>query len=280
MKEISCKQITKAVEELCIKTNKILPGDVKKCICNACNNETLPLAKSIMKDISDNIEVAQVENIPVCQDTGMAVVFIELGQDVRIVEGSLEDSINLGVKNGYEKGLLRKSIVADPLNRVNTNDNTPAIIHTKIVDGENLTITVAPKGFGSENMSAIRMLTPASTRETIIDTVEEIVKSAGANPCPPIVVGIGIGGDFEYCAMLAKKALTRPLNTYNQDEFYKQLEIDILDRINSLDIGPQGFGGVTTALKVNIEKFPTHIAGLPLAVNIGCHVTRHATQIL
>ena len=280
MKEISCNDITRVVEELCIKANKILPNDVKECICNARNNETTSLSKSIMNDIYENITVAQQENIPVCQDTGMAVVFIELGQDVRLVDGSLEESINLGVKNGYENGLLRKSVVADPLNRVNTNDNTPAIIHTKIVDGENLKITVAPKGFGSENMSAIKMLTPAATRETIIDTVVEIIKSAGANPCPPMVIGVGIGGDFEHCALLAKKALTRPLDTYNQDDFYKQLEIDILDRVNSLDIGPQGFGGITTALKVNIDKFPTHIAGLPLAVNIGCHVTRHATYVL
>lgn len=279
MKEISCNQITQTIERLCIESNKELPCNIIEQIENSMHNEKDKLPKSIMKDIYNNINAAKELDIPICQDTGMLVVFIEIGQDVHIIDGDFQDAINLGVKNGYEKGLLRKSIVSDPLNRTNTKDNTPAIIHTKIVSGENLKITVAPKGFGSENMSQIRMLKPTATRDDIVNNVLEIVKQAGSNPCPPIVVGIGIGGDFEYCAYLSKKALCRD-NQNNENQFYKELEEEILDKINELDIGPQGFGGKTTALKVNVEYFPTHIAGLPLAVNIGCHVTRHKSAIL
>ncbi len=279
MREISCNDITKAVEALCIQANKELPKNVTDLICNACEVEEKDIAKSIMKDIKDNIYAAKELDIPICQDTGMAVVFIEIGQDVHIIDGSLEQAINKGVSNGYINGLLRKSIVKDPLDRVNTEDNTPAIIHTKIVDGDKIKITVAPKGFGSENMSKMKMLTPAANRETVIESVVDIVNQAGANPCPPMIIGVGIGGDFEYCAYLAKKALCRE-EEYNSNEYYKQMEIELLDKINSLNIGPQGFGGKTTALKVNIEQFPTHIAGLPLAVNVGCHVTRHKSTIL
>lgn len=279
MREISCNDITKAVEALCIQANKELPKNVTDLICNACEVEEKDIAKSIMKDIKDNIYAAKELDIPICQDTGMAVVFIEIGQDVHIIDGSLEQAINKGVSNGYINGLLRKSIVKDPLDRVNTEDNTPAIIHTRIVDGDKIKITVAPKGFGSENMSKMKMLTPAANRETVIESVVDIVNQAGANPCPPMIIGVGIGGDFEYCAYLAKKALCRE-EEYNSNEYYKQMEIELLDKINSLNIGPQGFGGKTTALKVNIEQFPTHIAGLPLAVNVGCHVTRHKSTIL
>jgi len=279
MRKISCNEISSAIEKLCIETNKNLPSSIVDCIKSSIDKETEQLPKNIMTDIYDNINAAKELDVPICQDTGMAVVFIEIGQNVQIVDGSLESAINLGVKNGYEKGLLRKSIVRDPLNRVNTNDNTPAIIHTKIVDGDNIKITVAPKGFGSENMSQIRMLNPTATKDDIIQNVLDIIKKSGSNPCPPMVIGIGLGGDFEYCAYLSKKALCRE-NLHNENPFYKDLEDEILAEINKLNIGPQGFGGKTTALKVNIEQYPTHIAGLPLAVNIGCHVTRHKTIIL
>lgn len=280
MKEISCNLITTTVEKLCIEANKILPDDIVDCVKCSVDNEIDELPKAIMTDIYNNIFAAKELDIPVCQDTGMAVVFLEIGQDVHIVGGSLEEAVNQGVSQGYINGLLRKSVVSDPLNRINTNDNTPAIIHTKIVDGENIRITVAPKGFGSENMSAVKMLTPAANRDTIINSVLEIVNNVGANPCPPMVIGIGIGGDFEYCAYLSKKALCRPDNEQNSSEYYRELENELLEKINELNIGPQGFGGKTTALKVNIEHYPTHIAGLPLAVNIGCHVTRHKSAII
>ena len=219
-------------------------------------------------------------DIPICQDTGMAVVFLKIGQDVHCTDGSLYEAINEGVRNGYISGLLRKSVVFDPLNRVNTDDNTPAIIHTEIVDGDKVEITVAPKGFGSENMSKVIMLTPSAGRNGVIDAVVNVVKTAASNPCPPMVIGVGIGGDFEQCALLSKKALCRSAEVRNGNPFYKQLEEEILEKINQLNIGPQGFGGDTTALYVNIETAPTHIAGLPVAVNIGCHVTRHKKIII
>ncbi len=277
VKEISCLKITEAVSELCIKANKQLPCDIADKIRVAACNEINPLAQSVLKDLEKNIEVAREYNLPVCQDTGMAVVFLEIGQDVHFTDGLIYDAVNEGVRKGYEQGLLRKSVVGDPLRRVNTNDNTPAIIHTAIVEGDGVKITVAPKGFGSENMSSIKMLTPADGREGVITAVLEAVKKASNNPCPPIVVGVGIGGDFEQCALLSKKALCRSTDTPNGDEYYAELERELLQKINQLDIGPQGFGGVTTALAVNIETAPTHIAGLPVAINIGCHVTRHAT---
>ena len=272
IREISVKEVEAAVCELSISANKRLTSDIIDRIDEAKMAETLPLAKSIMTDIRDNIDAAERLDIPVCQDTGMAVVFAEIGQDVHLVGGSFEEAVNEGVRQGYEKGLLRKSVVKDPLNRVNTGDNTPAIIHVKIVEGDKIKLTVAPKGFGSENMSGVAMLTPAMGREG--------VKKAGSNPCPPMVVGVGIGGDFEQCALLSKIALCRSTDLRNPDPFYAELERELLKEINLLDIGPQGFGGVTTALGVNIETAPTHIAGLPVAVNIGCHVTRHATTVI
>lgn len=281
MREISAKEITNTVKELVIKANKILPDDLAQCIsCSEkCeNNET---AKSILGDLQANIEAARELDIPICQDTGMAVIFAEIGQEVHIIDGSFEKAVNDGVSQGYIDGLLRKSVVADPFkNRVNTNDNTPAIIHTKIVDGDKIKITAAPKGFGSENMSRLKMFTPSAKREDIVDYVVDVVKTAGSNPCPPVVIGVGIGGDFEYSAILAKKALCRSVSVRNDDVFYAEMENELLEKINALDIGPQGFGGRTTALCVNIETYPTHIAGLPVAVNVGCHVTRHASKII
>lgn len=280
MREINSKTITDTVARLCIKANMNLPCDLIEKIQECTKTEEHPLAKSVMKDIDDNITAAKALGIPICQDTGMAVVFAEIGQDVHITGESFEDAINEGVRKGYEEGLLRKSVVADPLKRINTGDNTPAIIHTRITKGDEIKITVAPKGFGSENMSGIKMLTPAAERSGVINAVLDIVKKAGSNPCPPMVVGVGIGGDFEQCALLSKKALLRDVNTPNPDLFYAELEEELLYDINKLGIGPQGFGGKTTALAVNIETAPTHIAGLPVAVNIGCHVTRHATEII
>ncbi|MBQ6816105.1 MAG: fumarate hydratase [Clostridia bacterium] len=279
LREINVLAVTECVAELCIIANKKLPNDIEKSILNAKNNETEPLAKSIMCDICQNLEVAHSAGLPICQDTGMAVVFLEIGQDVHFTGGDLYTAVNDGVKKGYENGLLRKSVVSDPLNRNNTGDNTPAVIHTKIVGGNRVKITVAPKGFGSENMSAVKMLTPHDAEQGVIDFVVEVVKKAGANPCPPIVVGVGIGGDFEQCALLAKQALCGVENS-PKSEYYKALEQKLLSEINKLGIGPQGFGGKTTALAVNIEYAPTHIAGLPVAVNIGCHVTRHASKII
>ncbi len=280
IREISVKTIEAAVCELSISANKRLTSDIIDRIEEAKATETLPLARSVMTDIRDNIDAAERLDIPVCQDTGMAVIFAEIGQDVHIVGGSFEAAVNEGVRQGYEKGLLRKSVVKDPLNRVNTGDNTPAIIHVKMVEGDKIKLTVAPKGFGSENMSGVAMLTPAAGREGVIKAVVGIVKKAGSNPCPPMVVGVGIGGDFEQCALLSKTALCRSTDLRNPDPFYAELEKELLKEINLLDIGPQGFGGITTALAVNIVTAPTHIAGLPVAVNIGCHVTRHATTVI
>lgn len=276
IKEISVKAITDAVAELCIKANKVLPPDIVTSLKCAVENENNSLAKSILNDLNENITVAKQYDLPVCQDTGMAVVFLEIGQDIHLVGGNLYDAVNEGVRKGYEAGLLRKSVVADPIRRINTNDNTPAVIHTVIVSGDTVKITVAPKGFGSENMSGVAMLNPSQGRQGVIDAVIDIVKKASNNPCPPMVIGVGIGGDFEQCALLSKKALCRSTDIKNSDPFYKVMESELLEKINSLDIGPQGFGGKTTALAVNIETAPTHIAGLPVAVNIGCHVTRHA----
>ena len=277
MREISVTSITDIIEKLCIKANKELPCDIENRLNRCAECETDPLGKSVLCDLEKNLEAAKKYDLPICQDTGMAVVFLEIGQDVHIAGGSLTDAINEGVRRGYTKGLLRKSVVADPLNRVNTNDNTPAVIHTTIVKGEKIKITVAPKGFGSENMSGMRMLTPSHGRQGVADAVLDIVKAASNNPCPPMVVGVGIGGDFEQCAYLAKKALCRSIDIRNGNPFYAELEKELLEKINRLDIGPQGFGGNTTAFAVNIETAPTHIAGLPVAVNIGCHVTRHAS---
>lgn len=273
---IDVKKIADTVEMLCISANKKLPCDIQKRITDAENNETAPIAKSVLCDLKRNLAAADEYDLPICQDTGMAVVFLEVGQDVHFTGGSLYEAVNEGVRRGYDKGLLRKSVVSDPLERINSGDNTPSVIHTVISDGDSVKITVAPKGFGSENMSGIKMLTPFDGRDGVINAVLEIVKNASNNPCPPMVVGVGIGGDFEQCAYLSKLALCRSTDIRNPREFYREMEEELLERINRLGIGPQGFGGDTTALAVNIETAATHIAGLPVAVNIGCHVTRHA----
>lgn len=277
MREVNVNEIINTVKELCIKANKVLPDDLADCIKCGLDNETKELPKSIMGDIVKNLDCAAELDIPICQDTGMAIVFAEIGQEVHIVGGGFEDAVNEGVSRGYTEGLLRKSVVWDPLERVNTNDNTPAVIHTRLVPGDKITLTVAPKGFGSENMSRIKMFTPSATKEDIMDFVIETVIIAGGNPCPPIVLGVGIGGSFEQCAYLAKKALCRFVSVRNEKPLYAEMEKELLKRVNETNVGPQGFGGKTTALAVNIETAPTHIAGLPVAVNVGCHVTRHAS---
>ena len=279
MREINAKQITDTVARLCIEANTHLPEDMKSCICRFRGEEPWPPAKEILDRIVENYTIAGREAMPICQDTGMAVVFLKIGQDVHIA-GDLNEAVNEGVRKGYGEGYLRKSVVRDPLDRVNTGDNTPAILHTEIVPGDRVEITVAPKGFGSENMSQIKMLRPSDGVEGVKEFVVKAVEEAGPNPCPPIVVGVGIGGTFEKCAYLAKKALLRPVDEANPNPYYEALEAELLERINALGIGPQGFGGRTTALAVNIETYPTHIAGLPVAVNISCHVTRHKTEVL
>lgn len=280
MREINVSEITKAVKDACIKANKILPQDLADLISKGAEAETEDMPKDIMCRLCDNLCAAKEKDIPICQDTGMAVIFANIGQDVHFVGGSFRDAVNEGVAQGYTEGYLRKSIVKDPLRRVNTGDNTPAMLHIDIVDGDKVELLVAPKGFGSENMSKLRMFTPSASKEDIIDYVVDVARVAGANPCPPMVIGVGIGSDFEGCAILAKKALCRPVCEPNSDEFYEDMEKAILDKCNELGIGPQGFGGKTTALSVAIEAMPTHIAGLPVAVNIGCHVTRHVSVII
>ena len=277
MREINVELVEQAVRDMCIKANKVLPADLEERICRCAECESGELPRSIMETLKANMQAARELDIPVCQDTGMAVVFAEIGQDVHFVGGSFEAAVNKGVARGYTEGYLRCSVVADPLRRVNTGNNTPAVIHTRIVDGSGVKLTVAPKGFGSENMSSVKMFTPSATREDIIDYVVDCARRAGSNPCPPMVLGVGIGGTFEQCALLAKTALCRSVSEPNGDEFYADMEKEILERVNSLDIGPQGFGGKTTALSIAIEARPTHIAGLPVAVNVGCHVTRHIT---
>ena len=279
MRTINASVITEVVKRLSIEANCHLTEDVKNCISCALKQESWDGARDILSKIIENYEIADKENLPVCQDTGVACVFLKIGQDVHI-EGNLEDAVNEGVRSGYSEGYLRKSVVRDPLDRVNTGDNTPAMIYYEIVPGDKIEITLAPKGFGSENMSRIAMLRPSDGATGVIDFVVGAVEAAGANPCPPIVVGVGIGGTFDKAAYLAKKALLRPLDEPNPDEYYRHLEEELLERINALGIGPQGFGGRTTALAVKIEKMPTHIAGLPVAVNINCHVTRHRTEVI
>lgn len=280
MREISVDKIIEAVKKLCIDSNYFLSGDIGDALIKFKEEETWDLAKDILDKIIINADIARKEEMPMCQDTGMACVFLEVGQDVHIVGGLLEDAINEGVRRGYNEGLLRKSIVSDPINRVNTKDNTPAIIYYDIVLGDNIKITVSPKGFGSENMSRIKMLKPADGIDGVKEFIIETVKAAGPNPCPPMIVGVGIGGTFEKAAYLSKKALLRPINESSKSEFYKDLEFELLEIINKLGIGPQGFGGRTTAIGLNIETYPTHIAGLPVAVNISCHATRHKEIVL
>ena len=280
MREIDALTIEQAIRDLCIEANLFLTDDVKDAVHQAAANETGLLACEIMHDLEANIKAAEQYRLPVCQDTGMAVVFAEVGQDVHIFGGLLSEAVNRGVARGYLEGLLRCSVVKDPLRRVNTNNNTPAILHITLVQGDKRKLTVAPKGFGSENMSRIHMFTPAARYEDIVEFIADTARSAGSNACPPMVLGVGIGGDFELSALLAKRALCRPLDISNPDTYYEKMEADALNAVNSLNIGPQGFGGKVTALKVAIETYPTHIAGLPVAVNVGCHVTRHASKTL
>ncbi len=279
MREISVALIEKTVEELFTEANLSLPQSLKNKIASASQEESHPIAKSIFCDMQKNLDSAKELNIPICQDTGMAVLFCELGQDVHIVDGDFNEAVNNGVRNAY-KGKMRCSIVKDPIRRGNTNDNTPALIHLSIVPGDKIKFTAAPKGFGSENMSRIKMFTPSATVDDIINFVVETVKIADSNPCPPVILGVGIGSDFEGVALLSKKALSRDISIHNEDEFYKDLEEKMLIEVNKLNIGAQGFGGDVTALAVNIETAPTHIAGLPVAVNVGCHVTRHKEAII
>lgn len=280
MREISVNQITDTIKEMCIDANCNLNCDIFTALKQGLCLEESPIAKTMLSDILENAKIAKEEQMPICQDTGMAVFFIRLGQEVHICDGLLEDAINEGVRLGYREGYLRKSVVADPVRRGNTGDNTPAVIHLSLTAGDKIEITLAPKGFGSENMSAIKMCKPSEGLDGIIDFVVDTVKRAGGNPCPPLVVGVGIGGTFEKCAELAKSALLRDVDSENPDPYYAALEKKLLTKINALDIGPQGFGGKTTALGVNVETFPTHIAGMPCAVNINCHVTRHTTRII
>lgn len=277
MREISCADISALVERLCIQAATVLPDDLCRVIEQAEKKEESPVGKGILQDIVTNFRMAKEKGVPICQDTGMAVVFLEIGQEVHITGGSLNDAIHLGVHNGYLNGFLRCSVVGDPLRRQNTGDNTPAVIHTTIVPGDGFRITVAPKGFGSENMSAMRMFTPAASWQDIEDWIVSSVSTAGSNPCPPVIVGVGLGGTIEQCALEAKKALMMPMDTPNPDEFYGEKEQALLEHINRLGIGPQGMGGRITALAVRIRPYATHIAGLPCVVNMSCHVTRHAS---
>ena len=280
MRNIEVEQITSTIKELCIEANHFLTDDMKQVLDTAKNKEESPLGKQILEQLQENLCIAGKDMIPICQDTGMTVVFIEIGQDIHFTGGNLEDAINEGVRQGYVEGFLRKSVVGDPLIRENTKDNTPAVIHYEMVPGDQVKITVAPKGFGSENMSRVFMLKPADGIEGVKQAILTAVKEAGPNACPPMVVGVGIGGTFEKCAILAKKALTRPVNEHSDIPYIKEMEDELLDRINASGIGPGGLGGSTTAFAVNINTYPTHIAGLPVAVNICCHVNRHAVRIL
>ena len=280
IRTVEVEEITENIREMCIEANHFLAPDMGRALSRAAASEKSPLGRQILGQLEENLESAAEEMIPICQDTGMAVVFIEAGQDVHLKGGSLEDAVNEGVRRGYVEGFLRKSVVKDPLIRENTKDNTPAVIHTKIVPGSQIKVTVAPKGFGSENMSRIFMLKPAEGIEGVKNAVLTAVKDAGPNACPPMVVGVGIGGTFEKCALMAKEALTRDVGSCSPVPYVKEMEEELLDKINGLGIGPGGLGGTTTALAVNINTYPTHIAGLPVAVNICCHVNRHITRTI
>lgn len=280
MRSINVDVITENIKEMCIEANHFLSEDMKCVLKNAVETEKAPLGKQILGQLEDNLAIAGEDMIPICQDTGMAVVFMEIGQEVHLEGGSLEDAIHEGVRRGYVEGFLRKSVVKDPLIRENTKDNTPAVIHYSIVPGDQVKITVAPKGFGSENMSRVFMLKPADGIEGVKNAILTAVKDAGPNACPPMVVGVGIGGTFEKCALMAKQALTRPVNQHSDIPYVKEMEMELLEKINKSGIGPGGLGGSTTAFAVNINTYPTHIAGLPVAVNICCHVNRHAVRVL
>jgi hydrolyase, tartrate alpha subunit/fumarate domain protein, Fe-S type len=278
LRTVKTKQITENIREMCIEANHFLTGDMTEALDRARESEKAPLGKQILQQLQENLQIAGEDMIPICQDTGMAVVFAEVGQDVHIEGGLLEDAIQEGVRRGYTEGFLRKSVVKDPLIRENTKDNTPAVIHYTITSGDKIRLTLAPKGFGSENMSRIFMLKPADGIEGVKNAILTAVKDAGPNACPPMVVGVGIGGTFEKCALMAKQALTRPVNEHSLIPYVKEMEEELLEKINKTGIGPGGLGGSTTALAVNINTFPTHIAGLPVAVNICCHVNRHAVR--
>lgn len=280
MRIINSDIITENIKEMCIEANHFLSNDVKKALTDASKKEDGELGKQILNQLEENLQIAKDEMIPICQDTGMAVVFINIGQNVHIEGNNLEDAINEGIRQGYTEGYLRKSVVGDPIERINTKDNTPGIIHYSIIPGDKIEITVAPKGFGSENMSRVYMLKPADGIEGVENVIMETVKLAGPNACPPMVLGVGIGGTFEKCALMAKKALTRKLGTHNSIPYVKELEIEMLEKINETGIGPGGLGGKTTALGINIETYPTHIAGLPVAINMCCHVNRHVKRVI
>lgn len=280
IRTINIKEITTNIKEMCIEANHFLSEDMERAMKQAEKAEQSPLGKQILEQLEENLQIAADDMIPICQDTGMAVIFLEIGQDVHLQGGSLEDAVNEGVRQGYVEGFLRKSVVKDPLIRENTKDNTPAVIHYKIVEGSQVKIKVAPKGFGSENMSRVFMLKPADGIEGVKEAVLTAVKEAGPNACPPMVMGVGIGGTFEKCALMAKEALTREVGTHSDIQYVKEMEEELLTKINSLGIGPGGLGGTTTALAVNINTYPTHIAGLPVAINICCHVNRHIVRVL
>ncbi|HBV84386.1 MAG: fumarate hydratase [Lachnospiraceae bacterium] len=280
MRRINLSKITQNIKEMCIEANYGLTSDMDNALKKSIDTEKSPLGKQILNQLQDNLKIAKEDMIPICQDTGMAVIFLEIGQDVYFEGGSLEDAINEGVRQGYIEGYLRKSVVKDPLIRENTKDNTPAVIHYEIKPGDKVKITVAPKGFGSENMSRIFMLKPADGIEGVKNAILTAVKDAGPNACPPMVVGVGIGGTFEKCALMAKKALTRPVDQHSDIPYVKEMEEELLQKINHTGIGPGGLGGTTTALAVNIDTYPTHIAGLPVAINICCHVNRHTVRVI
>ncbi len=280
MRTIQVNEITRNIREMCIEANHFLSPDMGNAMKNAVQREESPLGRQILEQLQENLQIAGNDMIPICQDTGMAVIFMEIGQDVHFEGGSLENAINEGVRQGYTEGYLRKSVVSDPLLRENTKDNTPAVVHYEIVPGEQVKITVAPKGFGSENMSRVFMLKPADGIEGVKEAILTAVKDAGPNACPPMVVGVGIGGTFEKCALLAKKALTRPVDQHSDIPYVQEMEKELLQRINGTGIGPGGLGGTVTALAVNINVYPTHIAGLPVAVNMCCHVNRHSVRTL
>lgn len=280
IRTINIKEITTNIKEMCIEANHFLSEDMERAMKQAEKTEQSPLGEQILEQLEENLQIAADDMIPICQDTGMAVIFLEIGQDVHLQGGSLEDAVNEGVRQGYVEGFLRKSVVKDPLIRENTKDNTPAVIHYKIVEGSKVKIKVAPKGFGSENMSRVFMLKPADGIEGVKEAVLTAVKEAGPNACPPMVVGVGIGGTFEKCALMAKEALTREVGTHSDIQYVKEMEEELLAKINSLGIGPGGLGGTTTALAININTYPTHIAGLPVAINICCHVNRHIVRVL
>lgn len=280
MREISVEKITDAVEKMCIKVCHELSDDMKACLYRAYDEETSDIGKKILGQLKDNLDIAGKEMIPICQDTGMAVIFLKVGQEVHFTGGNISDAVNEGVRRGYTNGFLRKSVVSDPIERINTKDNTPAVIHFEIVPGDQVNITLAPKGFGSENMSRVFMLKPADGPEGVKDAILTAVRDAGPNACPPMVIGVGIGGTFEKCALMAKEALTRPAGQHSDIPYVREMEEEMLAKINELDIGPAGLGGRTTAFAVNINTYPTHIAGLPVAVNICCHVNRHITEVI